>query len=426
MKKIVFLTCFILMYVWAFSQWTCINPLPQSISLKSVCFTDSNTGYAVGDSGTIIKTTDAGLTWTSLSSGTNYCLHSVCFPNANTGYVVGGYFMGDRGIILKTIDAGKTWTVLLTGNDGLWFNSVCFTDANTGYVTENFFGFPLYNNYGAIIKTTDGGITWSTLPPGRNDSFSLVYFTDTNTGYAIGSYDTVIFYPTFGCNILKTIDAGETWTETLNGGCFVNSVYFTDANTGYFVNPGSIHKTVDAGTTWTFLTGIDADIKSVYFTDSNIGYIVGVYGEYDLEEGRIFKTTDAGAAWTALSTGSIPGLNSVYFTDANTGYAVGNHGTILKTTNGGGIVSIQDPVLAESSFTIYPNPATNKITISTNRKLPGETTISIINISGQQLMQARFQNQTKFEMDVSTLSKGIYLVKIQTNTGIETKKLVIQ
>jgi hypothetical protein len=52
--------------------------------------------------------------------------------------------------------------------------------------------------------------------------------------------------------------------------------------------------------------------------------------------------------------------------------------------------------------------------------------ISIISISGQQLMQASFQNQQQVDMDVSTLSKGMYLVKIQNKVGIETKKLVIQ
>ncbi len=41
-------------------------------------------------------------------------------------------------------------------------------------------------------------------------------------------------------------------------------------------------------------------------------------------------------------------------------------------------------------------------------------------------MQARFQNQKQFDMDVSALSKGIYLVKIQSNAGVESKKLVIQ
>jgi hypothetical protein len=88
--------------------------------------------------------------------------------------------------------------------------------------------------------------------------------------------------------------------------------------------------------------------------------------------------------------------------------------------------SVDETVPESSSLRVYPNPATHKITITTNRTLPGETKISIFSISGQQLMQARFQNQNKFEMDVSTLSKGIYLVKIQTSAGIETKKLVIQ
>ncbi len=88
-------------------------------------------------------------------------------------------------------------------------------------------------------------------------------------------------------------------------------------------------------------------------------------------------------------------------------------------------VSVNDFILADG-FSIYPDPATNKITISTNRTFPGETRISIFSTSGQQLVQARFQNQNKFEMDISALKKGIYLLKIQTNAGIETKKLVVQ
>jgi hypothetical protein len=80
---------------------------------------------------------------------------------------------------------------------------------------------------------------------------------------------------------------------------------------------------------------------------------------------------------------------------------------------------------SDEKVEIYPNPATNKIIISFYRLLAGETRISIINISEQLMMHARFQNQKQFEMDVSILRKGIYLVKIQTNAGIETKKLVI-
>jgi hypothetical protein len=81
---------------------------------------------------------------------------------------------------------------------------------------------------------------------------------------------------------------------------------------------------------------------------------------------------------------------------------------------------------SDEKVEIYPNPATNKITISTNRLLSSETRISIFSISVQLMKHASFQYQKQFEMDVSELNKGIYLVKIQANNGIETKKLVIQ
>ncbi|MCK4548296.1 MAG: hypothetical protein KAW17_12745, partial [Candidatus Eisenbacteria sp.] len=42
--------------------WFWQNPLPQGNSLSDVCFTDANTGTAVGAIGTILRTTDGGAT----------------------------------------------------------------------------------------------------------------------------------------------------------------------------------------------------------------------------------------------------------------------------------------------------------------------------------------------------------------------------
>ena len=52
--------------------------------------------------------------------------------------------------------------------------------------------------------------------------------------------------------------------------------------------------------------------------------------------------------------------------------------------------------------------------------------ISIFNMDGEQVMQDVNITQNHLELDVSTLVKGIYLVKIRTKLGIETKKIVIQ
>lgn len=142
MKKIISLILLSLISVFAFSQWTLLNPLPTANPLLSVFFTDALTGYAVGYLGTILKTIDGSTTWTALSSGTTKDLYSVCFTDANTGYAVGYY-----GTMLKTVDGGMIWKILapITSNE---LNSVYFLDATTGFAA---------GEGGTILKTTDGG-----------------------------------------------------------------------------------------------------------------------------------------------------------------------------------------------------------------------------------------------------------------------------
>lgn len=49
------------------AQWFWQNPLPQGNTLHGVNFVSSTEGWAVGDYGTILKTTNGGTTWTSQS-----------------------------------------------------------------------------------------------------------------------------------------------------------------------------------------------------------------------------------------------------------------------------------------------------------------------------------------------------------------------
>ncbi len=300
-------------YSWSDSQLQ-LNYTPQAqittllnaSTLRSVYFVNANTGYGVGYSGKIVKTTDAGATWSYLTSGTTGNLYSTYFTDANTGYAVGA-----SGLILKTTDGGSSWNSLTSGIVSSLFG-VYFTDANTGYAT---------GSSGVILKTTDAGANWSTLTTGATSSFYSAYFTDANTGYAVGSSGKII----------KTTDAGANWSSLTSGiTSALNSTYFTDANTGYAVgSSGKILKTTDAGTNWSSLTsGVTGSLLSIYFTDANTGYVVGT-------SGKILKTTDAGTTWNSLATNTTNVLYSIYFTDANTGYAAGVSGIVLKTTDAG-------------------------------------------------------------------------------------------
>lgn len=64
--------------------------------VQSVYFIDCERGYAVGDSGTILATTDSGNTWVKEPSWTHRNLEDVYCIDTGTGYIV-----GDNGVVLK-------------------------------------------------------------------------------------------------------------------------------------------------------------------------------------------------------------------------------------------------------------------------------------------------------------------------------------
>jgi hypothetical protein len=180
-------------------------------------------------------------------------------------------------------------------------------------------------------------------------------------------------------------------------------------------------KTIDGGATWMNLPipqGFQFDqFNSVYFPTANKGYIVANGGD-------ILKTVDGGMNWTGDSSGTWNRLHSVFFTDSTTGYIAGESGTILKTGNEV-VTFVKEPKPERANFIIYPNPANNKITITSTNMPPENILVTIYNTNGNQVMNEQFRDQTQVELDVSTLLKGIYLLKIQSKEGLEAKKLVI-
>jgi hypothetical protein len=70
---------------------------------------------------------------------------------------------------------------------------------------------------------------------------------------------------------------------------------------------------------------------------------------------------------------------------------------------------------------MYPNPSDNNLTIkSQNDPL---TSVEIYNVSGQRVLNFNFSDSITEIMDVSILTSGIYLVRI--NDSI-TKRLIVK
>ena len=350
------------------ATWTYHTIFGLQHAINSIYFTDANTGYTVNQHGRICKTTNGGTTWEYQYSGTVQDLFSVYFPAKDTGYIV-----GDSGTILKTTTGGLQWTS--QHSLAPWsLYSVCFVDVNTGYAAG---GTYWYGNGGMVVKTTDGGNTWTSLPAGTSYAFVKLFFVNADTGFAIAD-------SAYSSRILKTTDGGNTWTiKNMNIATDpFRSLYFANAATGYTVNGCIILKTTTGGDDWIiqYPGYSNADFYSIYFLNADTGYAVGYGGPYA-------------------------------------------YGAIIKTTNGGGyLVGVDDRRPAEGRLKIFPNPGPDKIVVETDEaSLPG--TLSVLDLSGRELLHETVR-RSPAKIDISTLPRGIYVVKLNGETSVLVGKVV--
>jgi len=420
MKKITFIliATFIVSNLSA-QNWTSMNS-GSTNNLKGVHFPSSTTGYAVGVDGTILKTTDQGLTWSSTTNAyAGYWFWDVHFTSENVGYVVGETDPQNNpsgnGIILKTTDGGSTWTSMFSGNPDP-MRDIFVLDDNTIFASG---GAELTTSY--IWKSTDAGVTWNTTGPSFYDAMiGGIYFLNTNRGF-FGMYES-----THG-----NINPGAmTWMNTSNGGTTFNSDFinnsagywnfstdFPSETIGYSSKStysGSdvvyIKKTIDGGINWTELE-IQNYLGSIYnidFINENIGYSVGGTSS----NSSVFKTTDGGATWVSESTGTSEMLRSSYFFNGTTGIAVGDDGKIIKRNKTNGINSTSSQL---TSVNVYPNPTLKSsiISIETDRSLAVK--LNVVSIDGKLIFEKEkilTSGTNLINLDTEKLQSGVYFINI--------------
>jgi len=256
------------------ATWT---PLTSGTSntLHGIYFLDPNEGVAVGDSGTILRTTDGGAAWQSIPSGVGDTLRSVSFTGTN------GICGGDSQDILNSTDAGASWQISQSGFFGGGFPGAQMLSPTVGFVAgQNSIFAPL------VGASTDGGATWTFqtfLFENNEGGCNDVFFFDQDTGLVSGTV-----FDGRGA-IARTTDAGVTWS-TLFFDQAIEGIAFPKQSSGFAVGAvGRILHTTDTGTTWTDQTsGSSANLHDISFaSDALRGIAVG-------DGGTILLTTNGG------------------------------------------------------------------------------------------------------------------------------------
>ena len=372
-----------------------------SEDLHDTYFVNTSLGFAVGDNGVILKTTNGGTNWSSVSSSVTKNLNSIFFSSSLTGYIA-----GDDSTVLKTTDGGNNWTVKTSGTNAALLNSISFVDDNTGVAV---------GDNGLIIRTVDGGSNWSVIPSPTVFILHAVQFTSATIGYVIGANGTV----------LKTTDAGQNWipenpftTKSLYG------INFLTDSVGYVTGTnGGVFKTIDGGATWTDITTIKVPnewLRTIECPFDGICYAAG-------NNGLILKCF-SDTIWSVLPSNASANIYSLSMLNLDTGYAAGIGGLILKTVNSGGNAVDENYSDENINMNIFPNPSADITTVSYNLQSRTHVTLEVYNLLGER-MQTVFSNEEQttgnHSFNLNLHQQGIYILKLTLNNNTFFHRVVV-
>lgn len=299
------------------SNWI-VSHINSGGDLVAVYFTSEKNGWIAGDNGYLASTSNGGNTWNKFPLNTTEDINEIYFRNDNNGYLVAGRQM------FITKDGGRSWqqTQLITPGEikkgtpeflsirfpgkklGLAIGSVWQRIGKEDIVTDSL-----------VMRTDDGGETWSHVAvPSKVELYHLD-FTDSSHGWIVGDKGT----------ILVTSDGGETWQMQRSGvQQALFNVDFRDKDNGYAVgSKGTILRTENGGATWTRVNSPYPDsLMRVDFADDKNGWIVG-------HGGAILRSGDRGLSWIRQSSNTTEKIYGL-FMSKKYGWAVGEKGLILK------------------------------------------------------------------------------------------------
>lgn len=213
-------------------DYTSSNPDSARKSINDVYLlpVPGRAGYAVGDSGLILRTTNHGINWDHYTTTRiSQNLHAYSYQNYDRMYAV-----GDSGTILKSTSP-KYWVPKSSSDYSSYNFHTVFFDWDTGWIA---------GNKGKIVSTNSGGNVWINRSSGVSTTLRSIFFLDRyafpqGIGWAVGDSGV----------ILKTTDNGIHWSLQESGTTRnLKKVIFFDENIGVIVgDSGLILRTISGG-----------------------------------------------------------------------------------------------------------------------------------------------------------------------------------
>lgn len=262
-------------------------------AINDIFFTDATHAWAVGANTTILKSADAGNTWTQVgvdASLDGATLQKIRFRDANNGMAVAN----NQSLILVTSDGGATWTPNAVGNllNGGASDVLAYTSQQ----------IVLAGTYGNDVFSFDGGQTWAT---DYSTPATLVGTNCYTFGFQAITYNAgCTSQPVVQLQLGYPYTDPNTYFETVQAGAFTSPTNGLAIGYGYFTDGdyGLGWSTSDGGATWSMFrtTGLTiGNQPALTMTDASNGWLT-----QSTSGGNAAWTADGGHTWTAVATPS--------------------------------------------------------------------------------------------------------------------------
>ncbi|MEJ2481721.1 MAG: oxidoreductase [Gemmatimonadota bacterium] len=310
-----------------------------SVLLQAVSPVSERVVWVSGHGGTWLRTEDGGNTWKggTVAGADTLQFRDVHAISAETAWLLAAG-PGEMSRIYRTDDGGDSWRIQWTNDeaDG-FYDCLSMFDDRRGLV----YGDAVEGEL-RILRTTDGGETWSRLagerlPPALDGEGG---FAASGTCLAIGA-ENVAWIGTGNAEearVLRSADRGWSWMASVapivaGEAAGITSVAFRDERFGLVVGghlgkPGertaNVAMTADGGVTWTAggalrMPGAAYGVAWIPDTHPPVAVAVGPGGA-DL-------TLDGGISWLGFDDREWWGLG---FASTGAGWLVGPEGRIAK------------------------------------------------------------------------------------------------
>ncbi|HRC31895.1 MAG TPA: T9SS type A sorting domain-containing protein [Bacteroidia bacterium] len=360
--------------------------------------------------------------------------------NAKTKLYKGTYYLS----VHMSLDSGLTWQPIYQGLNGGVYSIAIKNDTIYGDFNNCFVG--------GIRYTANDGITWTRIDNGANQMPVTYDIATTNNAVVIAAYD----------QIKSTVDDGQTWftkstpinTFTVategnaiiagcSGGAF--TLYYSNDNGQTYTShvaqnmaggwdlefkdgviyagtTNGLYRSNDTGKTWIYKGMAGQNVMGL-----------GFYGQFGFAssannsgQSTVFFSSDSGNTWVEENFGLPVDPEILDFTFVDNKVIAGGWGSGMWSANLPTLAHLQESK-KEETFLIYPNPATNTISIQIEpNQVTTNSSIEIFTLCGASLLKKSLNSIEDYtNIDISSILPGIYLIKCSGKDYSNNQKLIV-